>query len=114
MVEAEKRELADLIRAQLELKGKMPFSEFMEIALYHPRYGYYSSSAERTGPGGDYYTSPHVHPVFGKLICRQLLQMWQILGSPSPFTILEMGAGKGLRCGKNRGPSSRNSRRKGK
>ena len=87
-----------IIRARLGSRGMIPFSEFMDLALYHPRHGYYSSSAERIGPEGDYYTSPHVHPIFGKLISRQLRQMWEILGFPSPFTIVEMGAGKGLLC----------------
>ncbi len=87
-----------IIRARLGPRGMIPFPSFMELVLYHPRHGYYASSAERIGPGGDYYTSPHVHPIFGKLISRQLRQMWEILGSPSPFTVVEMGAGKGLLC----------------
>jgi SAM-dependent MidA family methyltransferase len=94
----EKKELLGIIRARLGSRGMIPFSEFMDLALYHPHHGYYSSSAERIGPEGDYYTSPHVHPIFGRLISRQLRQMWEILGFPSPFTIVEMGAGKGLLC----------------
>jgi SAM-dependent MidA family methyltransferase len=94
----EKKELLEIIRARLGSRGMIPFSEFMDLALYHPHHGYYSSSAERIGPEGDYYTSPHVHPIFGRLISRQLRQMWEILGFPSPFTIVEMGAGKGLLC----------------
>ena len=70
----------------------------MELALYHPQYGYYHSSRQKIGPAGDYYTSPNVHPVFGHLIARQLHQMWEALDRPSPFIITEMGAGKGLLC----------------
>lgn len=67
----------------------------MELALYHPRYGYYAGDFEKIGRAGDYYTSSDVHPVFGQLIAKQLKQMWQALGEPDRFTVVEMGAGKG-------------------
>jgi len=70
----------------------------MEIALYDPDHGYYSASAEQIGLGGDYYTGPDVHPVFGRMIARQILQMKEVIPHRGPFTILEMGAGKGLLC----------------
>jgi len=70
----------------------------MSLALYHPQQGYYSSSREKIGPRGDYYTSSNVHPIFGLLLARQLHQMWQVLGQPAPFTIAEMGAGTGQLC----------------
>ncbi len=72
----------------------------MELALYHPAYGYYmrtgiDDSAQRIGWDGDFYTSSDVHTVFGRLLGRQLEQIDQILGHPTPFTIMEMGPGKG-------------------
>jgi SAM-dependent MidA family methyltransferase len=88
----------DLIRGLIRERGGIPFAEFMDLVLYHPQMGYYNSSREKIGPGGDFYTSPNVHPIFGHLIARQLHQMWEILGHPSPFDIVEMGAGKGLLC----------------
>ena len=66
----------------------------MEIALYHPD-GYYSRRG-RQGAQGDYYTSPVAHPVFGALICVQLHKMWKTLGSPSPFWVIEAGAGNSV------------------
>ena len=98
MEEPENKELVRIILDRISARGRIPFAEFMDLALYHPREGYYQSFPEKIGPGGDYYTSPHIHPVFGALISRQLHQMWEILGHPSPFTIAEMGAGKGLLC----------------
>lgn len=65
----------------------------MEMALYGPG-GYYTSRG-RVGAGGDYYTSPSVHPVFGALMALQLEEMWRLLGRPSPFVVIEMGAGDG-------------------
>ena len=66
----------------------------MEIALYHPD-GYYSRRG-RQGAQGDYYTSPVAHPVFGALICVQLHKMWKTLGRPSPFWVIEAGAGNSI------------------
>jgi SAM-dependent MidA family methyltransferase len=82
-------ELAVRIRAG----GPIPFAEFMRECLYHPQYGYYSRLSERRD--GDYYTSVDVHPVFGRLIARQLAEMWRVLGSPQPFLAVESAAGVG-------------------
>ena len=85
------------IRRRISDRGAITFAEFMEVALYHSMGGYYMSG-ERIGAGGDYYTSPAVHPAFGALLSVQLYQMWQLLGHPSPFTVVEGGAGNGLLC----------------
>ena len=87
----------DEIRRRLSDKGRLTFAEFMEVALYHPGGGYYTSG-ERVGASGDYYTSPSVHPAFGALLAVQILQAWRLLGRPVPFTIVEAGAGNGLLC----------------
>jgi SAM-dependent MidA family methyltransferase len=73
----------------------------MELALYNPQYGYYmrqtdSVEHERIGWSGDFYTSSDVHPILGRAIAAQARQMDEVLGCPAPFTIVEMGAGKGL------------------
>ena len=85
------------IRRRIRKRGPITFAEFMEVALYHPSCGYYTGP-ERIGASGDFYTSPSVHPAFGALLAVQLWQMWQLLGCPSPFTVLEPGAGNGLLC----------------
>ena len=98
MEEPENKELVRALRERIRARGRITFAEFMDLVLYHPGGGYYHSSREKTGPGGDYYTSPHVHPIFGHLIARQVRQMWQILGHPDPFTLVEMGGGRGFLC----------------
>jgi SAM-dependent MidA family methyltransferase len=98
MDDVENRELRAVLKERILAKGPLPFTEFMDLVLYHPRHGYYNSGKEIIGPEGDYFTSPGVHPVFGKLLARQLNQMWEALGRPSPFYIVEMGAGKGILC----------------
>lgn len=94
----ENKELVRILRERIRARGPVTFAEFMDLVLYHPGEGYYHSFREKTGPGGDYYTSPHVHPIFGHLLARQVHQMWKILDHPVPFTLMEMGAGKGLLC----------------
>ena len=89
--------LRDLIIEKINKKGKITFAEFMQMALYHQKYGYYNSDKERVGRFGDFYTSPAVHRIFGELIAKQLEEMWRIMGK-APFTIVEMGANRGWLC----------------
>jgi SAM-dependent MidA family methyltransferase len=99
-----KPELITAIREEIALEGPIPFMRYMEMALYHPRYGYYTSPGEKIGWKGDYYTSSSVHPVFGELIAKQVIQMRAVCiqedasGSEETFTLVEMGAGKGTLC----------------
>ncbi|MDP2952868.1 MAG: SAM-dependent methyltransferase, partial [Chloroflexota bacterium] len=87
--------LESLIKDRIRREGPIPFARFMEMALYTPSLGYYTSGKERVGPQGDFYTSPAVHPAFGALIALALEGMWRFLDCPTPFTVVEMGAGKG-------------------
>ena len=75
------------------------FADYMNLALYHPEYGYYTTGAGKIGAGGDFATSPHLCPDFGEMLAEQFWQMWQILGCPVPFHLIEMGAGQGLIAG---------------
>ena len=85
------------VRRRIDEHGAITFAEFMDLALYWLRGGYYTSG-NPIGPGGDYYTSPQVHPVFAALLAVQLFQMWQLLDRPDPFTVVELGAGNGILC----------------
>ena len=83
------------IRRLIAERGTIPFRDFMRLALYHPD-GYYARR-RRIGAdaGGDYYTSPTVHPAFGAALAIQIQAMRRALGDPSPFWIIEPGAGGG-------------------
>ncbi len=85
--------IADHIATQPD--RRITFAEYMEWALYHPDLGYYTTRALAMGAQGDFVTSAHVTADFGELLAVQFVQMWQILGQPQPFTLLEMGAGQG-------------------
>ncbi len=100
-MEEEKRSrgegLRGFILSQIEKRGSIPFSQFMEWCLYHPDYGYYRSERMNIGRDGDFYTSPCVHPLFGGLIAKQLSQMSEQWGGPF-FDVVEQGGGRGFLC----------------
>lgn len=75
---------------------RISFAEYMDLALYHPQYGYYTVYRSKIGAGGDFFTSPHLAADFGEILAEQFVEMWERLGCPHPFTLLEMGAGQGL------------------
>ena len=87
---------ARLIAAIIEEMGGgvMPFDRFMELALYHPQWGYYRTPG-RIGKSGDFLTSPAIHPMFGWAIAGWCHWIWVHLGSPPAFTVFEPGAGDG-------------------
>jgi SAM-dependent MidA family methyltransferase len=84
--------LTEIIRAEIAASGPMTFRRFMELALYHPVHGYYSSGRARIGRQGDFFTNVSVGPLFGRLLARQVAEMWERLGSPAAFSIIEQGA----------------------
>jgi len=67
----------------------------MDKALYHPEHGYYASGNASLGKEGDYFTNVCVGRIYGDLIGKQIEQMWEHLGSPSVFAIVEQGAHHG-------------------
>ncbi len=87
--------LAIELRARIAQCGPVPFREFMEAALYHPLHGYYSSVRATIGRRGDFFTNVSVGPLFGRLLARQFAEMWERLGEPAQWTIVEQGAHRG-------------------
>lgn len=90
-------ELTQIITDKIKSGGPISFHDFMEMALYYPRLGYYSSTKPKIGKQGDYYTTPELTVLLGKLLAKQLEEMWQVLDK-APFTIVEFGAGNGKLC----------------
>ncbi|PYT88828.1 MAG: SAM-dependent methyltransferase [Acidobacteria bacterium] len=85
--------LEELLRERIRRYGPIPFADFMRECLYHPVHGYYSTAESRRFT--DYYTSVDVHPVFGRLLARKFAEMWEQLGRPKEFLLVEAGAGVG-------------------
>src|SRR5436309_506931 len=88
--------LVEKMVARIERAGPISFAAFMEAALYDSEFGYYMTAGPRIGREGDYYTSLDVHPIFAELVGRQVAQAADEIVSSGEFTIVEMGAGKGL------------------
>lgn len=89
--------LRTYVLSQIRVKGPIPFARFMEWCLYHPKYGYYQGGKAGIGKEGDYYTNSSVHPLFGGILAKQLLQMSEVLGGET-FDVVEIGGGKGFLC----------------
>jgi len=88
--------LVSLIRAEIERDGPITFARFMELALYEPTHGYYRRERPAVGRGGaDFLTAPELHPFFGRVLGRQIVQCRELLGGPPAFTIREYAAGGG-------------------
>lgn len=94
----EEQALKDIIVARMRRDGGISFRDFMELALYHPQFGYYCSGRQKMGRSGDYLTSPELSPVFPALMGRQIREMWEGLGKPEQFDLVEVGAGTGALC----------------
>ncbi|MDY6902969.1 MAG: class I SAM-dependent methyltransferase [Cyanobacteriota bacterium] len=74
---------------------RITFAEYMDLALYHSEYGYYSQKANDLGKQGDFFTSVHLGADIGEMLAIQFVEMWEILGKPESFDLIEMGAGQG-------------------
>ena len=85
-------QVAEAIRAAIGDHGPITFAEFMQLALYGPG-GYYEDPP--VGTGGDFVTSPHVHPVFGAMLGTAVDDLSTCLGDPAPLRVAEVGAGDG-------------------
>lgn len=85
---------AESVRAAIaQAGGSIPFSRYMELALYGPG-GFYSASGH-AGRRGDFITSPEVGPLFGLVVSRAIDDVWRRCGSPDGFVIVDAGAGPG-------------------
>ena len=91
--------LKDILTQRISQEGRITFADFMTACLYEPGLGYYTSPGRKVGAEGDFYTSISVHAAFGRVIAREIAQMWRCMASPATFTLVECGAGNGrLAC----------------
>ncbi|QDQ74805.1 class I SAM-dependent methyltransferase [Pseudoluteimonas lycopersici] len=73
--------------------GAIPFSRFMELALYAPGLGYYSAGSHKFGMGGDFVTAPELGPLFAATVADAIAPVLQQLGQDA--VMLELGGGSG-------------------
>jgi NADH dehydrogenase [ubiquinone] 1 alpha subcomplex assembly factor 7 len=86
--------LRDRIIRRIRLDGPMRLSDYMADCLLHPTLGYYTTR-DPFGAAGDFTTAPEISQMFGELIGLCLAQSWLDQGCPSPFTLAELGPGRG-------------------
>ncbi len=75
--------------------GSISFRRFMELALYDPTHGYYASGKAVLGKNGDFFTSVSVGAIYGRILASVCREVWEILGQPEEFIIVEQGANDG-------------------
>ena len=81
------------LRELIASHGPLPFSAYMERALYAPGLGYYSAGARKFGARGDFVTSVELGPVFARCVAAALVPAMQTLDDD--FEWLELGGGSG-------------------
>ncbi|MFT5656786.1 MAG: SAM-dependent MidA family methyltransferase [Gammaproteobacteria bacterium] len=88
-------ELIEFIVGEIEQHGVLPFSAYMNMALYQPGLGYYSAGSTKFGASGDFTTAPEISPLFGHCLARQCES---IFSQGCAHHLLEFGAGSGRLC----------------
>ncbi len=89
---AHSRRVAAHLRALIENAGGwIPFSRYMEAALYAPGLGYYAAGAMKFGAAGDFVTAPELTPLFGRTLAHAIAPLLAESGGE----VLELGAGSG-------------------
>lgn len=89
---ARSQALTSIIASEIEQIGSMPFTRFMELALYHPELGYYRSATMRFGKEGDFTTASEISPLYAHCFARQCAGLYEAIGTDN---VLELGAGSG-------------------
>jgi SAM-dependent MidA family methyltransferase len=86
--------LGELLVERIREGGPITVADYMAECLLHPVHGYYSTR-EPFGLAGDFTTAPEISQMFGEMIGLMLAQAWMDQGAPAPFTLAELGPGRG-------------------
>jgi len=86
--------LADELKSRIARFGPVTVAEYMAECLMHPTHGYYTTR-DPLGRAGDFTTAPEISQMFGEMVGLCLAQAWMDQGQPSPFTLAELGPGRG-------------------
>ena len=89
--------LHDLIVSRIRQEGPLTAAQYLDLALYHPQWGYYASADRRSGRDGDFFTSVDTGPLFGETLAVQIAEMCERLAASgvARFDLVEVAAGNG-------------------
>lgn len=93
--------LSPILHDIIAQQGPLPVAEYMMLCLTHPQHGYYTTGSPVGGrasserQGGDFITAPEISQMFGEMIGVWCMEVWQALGEPTPFSLVEVGPGRG-------------------
>ena len=81
----------------LKEKKSIPLDQFINIALYDKKFGYYMRK-NPFGKEGDFITSPLISNLFGEMVAIWCVAFWEHMGKPRKILIVELGPGDGSLC----------------
>lgn len=86
--------LKRLLLRQIAAQGPLNVAQYMTLCLLHPEHGYYTTR-DPLGAQGDFTTAPEISQMFGEMLGLWLAQVWHDQGARAPFTLAELGPGRG-------------------
>ena len=81
----------------LKKQKSIPLDQFIDIALYDKKFGYYMKK-NPFGKRGDFITSPLISNLFGEMIAIWCVAFWEHIGKPRKILLVELGPGDGSLC----------------
>ena len=81
----------------LKEKKSIPLDQFINVALYDKKFGYYNKK-NPFGKGGDFITSPLISNLFGEMLAIWCVAFWENIGKPKKILLVELGPGDGSLC----------------
>lgn len=86
--------LAARLRDDIQAQGPIGVDTWMQACLADPEHGYYMTR-DPFGRRGDFITAPEISQMFGELLGLWAAVVWQQMGSPDAFRLVEIGPGRG-------------------
>lgn len=87
--------LAIELALYIKMRGPLTAADYMQQALQHPRYGYYTRASTKIGRAGDFVTAPEISQLFGELLGVWCRATWESMGKPTAVHLIEVGPGRG-------------------
>ena len=81
----------------LKEKKPIPLDQFINIALYDEKFGYYMKK-NPFGKHGDFITAPLISNLFGEMLAVWCVAYWEHIGRPNKILLVELGPGDGSLC----------------